>query len=81
MDILLIIGIVLIAYIGAALALLYAKEDYQKALVPGTIAWIITFVICFLNVLCYNIELAALVALIIALILGAAVQLIQARMS
>lgn len=67
---LLVAGIVIFGYIGAILALLYAKEDYKKALVPGTIAWIIVIVIH----LVFGLEV--LIALLMALILGAVAKLV-----
>ena len=66
----LIVGIVILAYIGAAFALLYAKEDYKKALVPGTVAWIITLVIYLIVVP------ETLIIFFLALMIGLVAQLV-----
>ena len=44
MDILLILGVIVAAYLGAALVLLYGKKDYKEAAVPGTVALVIVLV-------------------------------------
>ena len=64
LTIILLLGIILVAYIGPILALLYAKKDYKDALVPGTIAWIVVLVITFF------VALEALFALLASAIIG-----------
>lgn len=71
MGLLLLIGIVLFTYVGAILVLLYKKEDYKKALAPGTLAWIIVLVVSFFIVF------ETLNALVFALVAGIIAQLLM----
>lgn len=65
--------IVLLGYIGAIVALLYAKENYKQALMPGTVAWIIVVVFSW----CITIEVMVLMGG--SFVLGILAQLVIAR--
>ena len=70
MDTLLpILGIIVLSFVGAILVLLYKKEDYKKAVVPGTIGLIVVFVVSFF------VTLEIWIALAFALLAGALAQL------
>ncbi|MCK4668177.1 hypothetical protein KAU33_15610 [Candidatus Dependentiae bacterium] len=71
MDTLLpILGIIVLSFVGAILVLLYKKEDYKKALVPGTVALIVVFSVSFL------VTLEVWIALAFALLAGAVAQVV-----
>lgn len=73
MDILLILGVIVAAYLGAALVLLYGKKDYKEAAVPGTVALVIVIAVSFFIVM------EGLVILLAALVVGAIAQLVMAK--
>jgi len=73
MDILLLIGVIIASYLGAALVLLYGKEDYKGAALPGTITLIIVIAASFF------IAMEALTIVLAALIISAVAQLVIAR--
>lgn len=70
MDILLILGVIVAAYLGAALVLLYGKKDYKEAAMPGTVALIIVIAVSFF------IAMEGLVMLLAAVVVGAVAQLL-----
>lgn len=72
MELLLILGIFLLGIIGAAIAILFAKGELKDALIPGIIAGLIVIVVGFF----YVPLTATTCALIAALILGIAAQLV-----
>lgn len=70
MEILLIIGVVIAAYLGAALVLLYGKKDYKEGALAGTVALIVVLGVSLF------VAMEALVVLIAALVVGAIAQIV-----
>lgn len=73
MEIALILGVVIAAYLGAALVLLYGKKDFKDAAVPGTVGMIVALGVSFFIVM------EGLVILLAALVLGAVAQLLMGK--
>ena len=69
MDLYLIVGVMIAAYIGAAIVVLINKKNLDDALTGGTIGWIIVILSSFL------IPYDAIMALILGFALGAIAQM------
>lgn len=70
LSLLVILGTFLLAIIGAAIPILFAKEEIKDAFVPGIIAGILILVVGFF------VALGATYTLIGALVLGIVMQLV-----
>lgn len=70
MDLFLIIGVIILAYIAAVVTALTSEKKPIEALTGGTIAWIVVFIISFI------ITLDTLLALLAAIAFGIVTQLI-----